>query len=944
MVKIQLATGYLEVKEGTAFPLNFQVGDIRDISQRKGNFSKTITLVGSKNNNDLLNHYYDVNIQAGTFNVNAVTTCAVIQDGIPVMEDASLQLTAVKKVQLTDGYEHHVEYEVLVKDNKADFFTAINNLELTDIDFSDLNHTYDAFNVVSRFNNSVADGFKYFLPGSGDAFYSTQEFKPAIFAKTYFDRIFQDAGFAYSWPDLVDDKFDRLIIPYNGDTDNFDYADYTVKANAGPTTYTGQFWAGFSEMSLPQTITAWTETEDPQNIYNPVTGVYSTPFNISSNNSQQYDYTIQIQYEIRLVNSSGVTLYSGTNTQATPTFYRPQLYLTRNGVVSAAANLYTNPAPLNGSPSVTYAVQSPTSIPNGTTTILSQTAVCTMALTAQNLPQLSQGRLAVRCPREFYSAPNQTALVPQWRTGSATGTPCASGQIKLQYVVTNIDISITPSSNIVAIGGTIDVNDYVPQKIKQSDFIKGIFNMYNIYAEVDKSQPNTLNLIHRDDYYDAGKEVDWTLKLAKDQEQSLSFLPELTSKKVILTYSPDTDSPNATYTTATNQIYGQAEVVFDNEYVKDITTQAVMFGPTPMIRTPFGAYVPMIAGQAPKTNVRILYDGTTRSCSPYHIYDYGTTGMTGVTSYPYVGHFDDPLNPTWDLNFSTCSFYYYQPASLTDNNLYNRYWRRTMGQINNGKMLTAYFNLKEADIQALELNDKIRIDNSWWNINRVIDYNANGNQLTQVELISVDNEVNFMPFINPFGTPGVGLPNISAIQQVANSSVVNTKSMNSNVLTGGGMIGDVVNRGNVVPGGLRVMVATEGYSVEDDGIVTDNLVVRGRINGIPVEPSCYKYVANLDQTGTNDPVAYVKEGSFGDITWVRNNQGEYEGFIQNWEIGTILASELTVMVNNVNFDGVISAQYIPSNNSIFILTTQIGVGYVDDYLNFTTIEIRYYKP
>ena len=944
MVKIQLATGYLEVKEGTSFPLNFQVGDIRDISQRKGNFSKTITLVGSKNNNDLLNHYYDVNIVAGTFNVNALTTCSVIQDGIPVMEDASLQLTAVKKVQITDGYEHHVEYEVLVKDNKADFFTAINNLELTDIDFSDLNHTYDAFNVVSRFNNSVVDGFKYFLPGSGDVFYSTQEFKPAIFAKTYFDRIFQDAGFAYSWPDLVDDKFDRLFIPYNGDTDNFDYADYTVKANAGPNTYTGQFWAGFSEMPLPQTILGWTETEDPQNIYNPVTGVYSTPFNISSNNSQQYDYNITIQYELRLVNTSGVTLYSGTTTQATPTFYRPQLYLTRNGVVSAAVNLYTNPAPLNGSPTVTYAVQTPTSIPNGTTTILSQTAVCSMALTAQNLPQLSQGRLAVRCPREFYSAPNGTALSPIWRTGSATGPACASGQIKLQYVVTNIDISITPSNNIVAIGGTIDVNDYVPQKIKQSDFIKGIFNMYNLYAEVDKSQPNTLNLIHRDDYYDAGKEVDWTLKLAKDREQSLSFLPELTSKKVILTYAPDTDSPNATYTTATNQIYGQAEVVFDNEYVKDVTTKPVLFGPTPIIRTPFGAYVPMIAGQAPKTNLRILYDGTSRSCSPYHIYDYGTTGMTGVTSYPYVGHFDDPLNPTFDINFATCSFYYYQPSSLTDNNLYNRYWRRTMGQINNGKMLTAFFNLKENDIQALELNDKIRIDNSWWNINRVIDYNANGNELTQVELISIDNEVNFMPFINPFGTPGVGLPNISGIQQVANNGVMHTKSMNSNVLTGGGMIGDVVNRGNVVPGGLRVMVATEGYTVEDDGIITDNLVVRGRINGIPVEPSCYKYVAIMDQTGTNDPVAYVKEGSFGDILWVRNGVGQYEGFIQNWEIGTILDTEITVVMNNVYFDCVLSASYIPSNNSIFINTTQIGVGFADDYLGMNTLEIRYYKP
>jgi hypothetical protein len=363
-----------------------------------------------------------------------------------------------------------------------------------------------------------------------------------------------------------------------------------------------------------------------------------------------------------------------------------------------------------------------------------------------------------------------------------------------------------------------------------------------------------------------------------------------------------------------------------------------------MIKTPFGAYVGMIAGQAPKTNVRIMYDGTSRSCSPYHIYDYGTTGMTGLTSYPYVGHFDDPLNPTWDLNYSVCSFYYYQPASLTDNNLYNRYWRRTLGQINNGKMLTAYFNLKDSDIQAMELNDKIRIDNSWWNINRVIDYDANANKLTQVELISVDNEVNFMPFVNPFGTPGVGLPNISGIQQVANSTVVKTKSMNSNVLTGGGMIGEVVNRGNIVPGGLRVMVATEGYSVENDGIVTDNLVVRGSMNGIPVDPAYYKYTALLTQSGTADPVADVKEGSFGEILWVRNNQGEYEGFIQNWEIGTILASELTVMINNVNFDGVISAQYIPSNNSIYILTTQIGVGYVDNYLNYTTIEIRYYKP
>jgi hypothetical protein len=242
MVRIQLATGYLDVKEGTAFPLNFQVGDIRDISKRQGNYSKTITLTGSKNNNNLLNHYYDVNIIEGTFNINALTTGSVLQDNIPIMEDVSIQLTSVKKVQITDGYEDHVEYEVLIKDSKADFFTAIANKELTDIDFSDLNHTYDAFSVVQGFDNTVVDGFKYYLPSNTAYIYSTQEFKPAIFARIYFDRIFADAGFTYDWPTIAYDRFDKLFIPYNGGVDNFDYNDYLVKAEKTvPTTMASKY-------------------------------------------------------------------------------------------------------------------------------------------------------------------------------------------------------------------------------------------------------------------------------------------------------------------------------------------------------------------------------------------------------------------------------------------------------------------------------------------------------------------------------------------------------------------------------------------------------------------------------------------------------------------------------------------------------------------------------
>jgi len=906
MVKIQLATGYLEVKEGTSFPLNFQVGDIRDISSRKGNFSKTITLVGSKNNNDLLNHYYDVNIVAGTFDINAVTTCSVIQDGIPVMEDASLQLTAVKKVQVTDAYEEHVEYEVLVKESKADFFTAINNLELTDIDFSDLNHTYDAFNVVNRFTNTVVDGFKYFLPGSGDVFYTTQEFKPAIFAKTYFDRIFQDSGFQYNWPTLSATKFDKLVIPYNGGIDNFDYLDYVVKAEkTTPSTVT-------SPISIVQqtpfyTFDNLTEIEDLQGIFDPITGIYTTPFNISSANAQYYEFNVVVSYSLDLINTGTVP----ATVSSPPTYVVRYRNTYNNFIVQGPAHV------------------GPASVPVGTTTFATDTVAFTQQLSDPNiLNQLTNVQMQIQASQNLVT----TFYTPN---------------VQLALNILSAKITITPSSNIVAIGGTIDVNDYVPKKIKQNEFVKAIFNMFNLYAEVDKSQPNLLNLIHRDDYYDAGKEVDWTLKLAKDREQSLSFLPELTSKKVILTYKADKDGANTIYTNATNQIYGQAEVIFDNEYVKDVTTKDVLFSPTPIIDTVFGAYVPMLAGAQPDTNIRILYDSTAEvgltTCQGFNIFDYGTTGMTNVTSYPYVGHFDDPLNPTWDLNYATCAYYYYMPSTLTQNNLYNRYWRRTMGQINNGKMLTAFFNLKESDIQPLELNDKIRIDNSWWNINRVIDYNANGNQLTQVELISIDTEVKFMPFALGSPSPGVGTGSVGPITQVANDTIIKTITANNNIIPNS-TSGLVTGKGNNVNPGLKVVVVADNATVEEDGIYTDNLTVYGKVNGIPVDPPYYRYTALLNQTGTADPTADIKESSFGDIVWTRVGPGDYIGTIQNWDLGTILPSEIVVIVSNTIFDCLISGLYQITNNTIVINTTQIGVGFADNLLFYTPIEIRYYKP
>jgi hypothetical protein len=943
MVKIQLATGFLDVKEGTAFPLNFQIGDIRDISKRQGNFSKTITLTGSKNNNNLLNHYYDVNIEEGTFNINALTLCSVIQDGLPIMEDCSMQLTGVIKTQVTDGYEEQVTYEVLIKDSKADFFTAIGNKELTDIDFSDLDHTYGSANVVSRFSNTVANGFKYFLPASGDNIYSTNEFKPAIFAKTYFDRIFEDAGFTYSWSSLLDDRFDKLFIPYNGEIDNLDYQDFLVNAQRA-SFVTPNIGGATGRVEIGQNaavaITGWTEIEDNQNLYNPIIGTYTVPFATSAAMSTYYEYTIKIQYTIRVTNFNPGTVYSQyiSGTGAAVPLFRPCLVIKKNGSIMNDSSLYSNPSPQ--SPTHQNYFYGPLSLPNGNTNIFTGNVLVTVP--CSSLVPGDVLTLSIACP--MFPMQSNTFGSTKWVLALG-GANTAGSTLTMQITVNDIDLKILPSSTIVPLTGIINVNDYVPKKIKQSDFVKGIFNMYNMYAQVDSTQPNKLNLMHRDAFYDSGAEVDWTAKLAKDQEQNLSFLPEITSKKLILTYTADKDSPNEVYTNSTNQIYGQAEVVFDNEYVKEVGTKPVLFGPTPVIRTPFNAYVPMIAGAAPQTNLRILYDGGMASCGPYNVFDtqliVGNIGQQNIITYPISGHFDNPLTPTFDINFAVCSYYYYLPTSLTNNNLYNRYWRRTMGQINNGKMLTAMFNLKEPDIQALKLNDKIRIDNSWWNINKVIDYDANANKLTKVELISIDSEINFHPFISS-SAPGVGLPALSGITQSAMHTVLSTRSMYQNVITNA-TTANVVGRNNTVSNELRVMVATNSAVIDSNGVWVDDLHVLNTINGRVIDPVPYSYLAVLTQAGITDPISQVKTDSLGGVTWTRTGVGTYEGYLDNYNPSDISSTNVpTIMINNVNFDGVISAQYSTSSNTVSVTTTQIGVGFVDGYLDGTTIEIKYY--
>ena len=801
-VRIQLATGYLDVKENTAFPLNFGVADIRDISKKAGAFSKTITLVGTKNNHDLLNHYYDVNILAGTFDINTLTKCTVVQNGIPILSDANIQLISVNKIQTNDALEQGIEYSVLIKDQASTFFTDLNNKELKDIDYSDLNHVISSASVYASFSNDVTDGYKYGLNWSADNIYPLKEFTPAIYAKIYFDRIFASSGYSYTWSSLEACRFDKCIIPYNGDVVKIDYSDYLInETHAGDVISVVQT-AG-TNVSFVELLDTFTEVQDNQNLFNPVTGEYTSPFDIVG--GQSVTFAVTIDGNIELVNATGATAYLVdmlSNIFITGYRYQVQFEVYVNGIYT---NMFIGGAFLNKNAG--------TSIPNGTTNLGSINGT-------YNIPvsNISTGDVVTIKAGVRVTEIGATAFTDiKWKSVNNT----AAGNLVVvtpQLNYSSLTMIGNISSNVLASGSTINVNDYVPNKIKQKDFIKSIFTMFNLYCESDPNNPNTLILQTRDDYYDSGVEKNWSKKLAKDQEQTLQFLPELSAKRIILSYKQDTDEPNVTYYDTTREIYGQAEFIFDNEYVKGIDTKELIFSPSPIGQTIFGAYVPIVAGSSPKTNLRILHDGGIKTCTGYNIIDAGSIGLYGILEYPLFHHFDDALNPTFDLNFALPDFLYYDGYTATNNGLYNNFWRRTISQINSGKMLVAMFDLDETDIQTLRLNDKIYIDNNWWAINKVVDYNVNNKQLTKIELLSTDSEIDFAPFktkkpikLNPTDT-------YRTVKKI-NETITNN---NNTIVDGADVL--IKGRNNIVVGGVRALVEGDGGVVTEDGIyrfVTD---------------------------------------------------------------------------------------------------------------------------
>lgn len=368
------------------------------------------------------------------------------------------------------------------------------------------------------------------------------------------------------------------------------------------------------------------------------------------------------------------------------------------------------------------------------------------------------------------------------KNSTLNNAPYFGSQDSLNNSTLSISIINTPERNFgesffynVALGDRVYENDQIdfknvlPSKIKQKDIITDLIKRYNLYIEVDPDNPKLLIMNTKNNFFKDGEILDWSDKKDYSYQDEIEFLSELQFKSLLLTYKEDTDSVNADYKQKTGKIYGQKEFIFDNDFTKGEKIVESPFSPTPLIPTDFGAVVPAIDIYEPKGNARVLYWGGLKNLrdasgrlssgqwklSYKIIQDTGNTFSTFDNSlfldkYPYAGHFNDPFEPTIDINFELSdSLYYNNFIDTTNNNLYNRYWSDYINQIKEGKLLTTRLFLDERDISYIKdhFNSRIFIDNAYYYVNRIKDYKPFRNEATEVELVKIKDGLDFIPTI-----------------------------------------------------------------------------------------------------------------------------------------------------------------------------------------------------
>jgi hypothetical protein len=438
-----------------------------------------------------------------------------------------------------------------------------------------------------------------------------------------------------------------------------------------------------------------------------------------------------------------------------------------------------------------------------------------------------------------------------------------------------------------AYNDTLDMYSCLPRKIKQKDFVTSIINMFNLFIEPDIDNPKNLKIEPRDDFYNSIT-LDWSKKLDVSQELIIKPMALLDASRYIFSYKEDKDYYNEKYLESYGDIYGQREIIIQNEFLSNTNTNKIIFSPTPLVgQTSNDRVLSTIIKldqyqQAQKTasNIRyLIYDGLKATSSTWVLQS------TNLLEYPYAGHWDDPFNPSLDCNFGLpYEIYYddtYYPINAINANLYNDFHQVHIDEITDkdSKIVQGKFYLTPNDISTLSFRNQYFFNNAYHRLLKVNNYSPSEVTLTDCHFLKLKTKQKKTTITEQIGGGikepiggggGGGKPKDEEFLPVKGLYTNNPKDGNSyntrkTTVQGSNNIVDrtansvsIVGDSNVVSSETRNIVIQNG----DNNFISSNIENISLINtsGVTVTESNVTYINGQKKGG--DGILLVSSGTY----------------------------------------------------------------------------------
>jgi len=255
----------------------YAIDDVNDFGSKNTSYSKTITIAGNGNNNQIFGFVFDLgnaNFTDNTlpnvnynFNASKSANCKIFLDKIQIFKGVLRLLEIVNE-------QGRIEYQCSVFGELGGFITALGNKKIEQLDFGIANQTYNETTIANSWDSIAGSGVYYPLIDFGGAStnkidFDFKTFKPALYVRQYLEKIIGSSGYTWDFPLLSTSLMNRLVVP-NNQIQLTTLSSTLFDADATASTYTSIQYARYTISTLGSFST---NVNNDQFTYTPATSI-----------------------------------------------------------------------------------------------------------------------------------------------------------------------------------------------------------------------------------------------------------------------------------------------------------------------------------------------------------------------------------------------------------------------------------------------------------------------------------------------------------------------------------------------------------------------------------------------------------------------------------------------------------------------------------------------